>query len=114
MQIPHKVLVKPGISYFVAYVDKFDDKDQLGYCLDKNSDMGSRTILLKLGMSETLTAKIFIHEVFHAIEFEYNIKIPHQLIRDLEEPMFYLFTRNPKAFVSSFSGAKRSNKKRKK
>jgi hypothetical protein len=113
MRIPHKVEIKPGIAYYVTYVDKFDDPNQFGYCLGEDSDIGCRTIQLKKGMSAAKTAKTFIHEVFHAIDFEWGIKIPHKLIDALEVPLYHLFTKNPSAFVASFAGAaKRKKKKR--
>ena len=115
MRIPHKVEIKPGIAYYVTYVDRFDDPDQYGYCLGSDSDVGCRTIQIKKGLTPTMRARTFLHELLHAIDFEWGIKIPHRVIEALEKPLLILFTRNPTGFVSAFTAAakKRKRKKRK-
>lgn len=114
MKIPHKIEIKPGIVYYVNYVKRFDDPNQTGYCLGHDSEVGCRTIWLKIGLPKKIMIKTFIHEVLHAIDFEWGIKIPHKLIDALEGPLFYLFSKNPAFFVSAFAGAKKSNKRKKK
>ena len=114
MRIPHKVEIKPGISYYVTYVDKFDDPLQMGYCLGADSEMGCRTIQIKKGLTPSMKARTFLHELLHAIDFEWGIKIPHKIIEALEKPLLVLFTRNPSAFTAAFAGAAKKRKAKKK
>ena len=114
MRIPHKVEIKPGIVYYVTYVDRFDDPYQSGYCIGSDFKNGYRTIQIKKGLTPTFRAKTFLHELLHAIDFEWNVKIPHKLIEALEKPLFILFTRNPSAFTAAFSLAAKKRKAKKK
>jgi hypothetical protein len=57
-------------------------------------DPGDKTIQLRLGGKSKERLKTFVHEVLHAIEFEYEIEIPHKLIRDLEAPIARLIIDN--------------------
>lgn len=76
--LPRKVRITAKISYSVLFVDKLEN-DDLGSC-DKNS----RQILILLGMSKKETLATFIHELIHAIEFEYNIAIPHLAVHQMD------------------------------
>ncbi len=61
----------------------------LGLC-----DPGTHVIWIKKGMGKTETFSTLIHEVLHAIEFEYNLKIKHELIHDIEMPLAKFFLDN--------------------
>jgi hypothetical protein len=45
-------------------------------------------ILVKEGMSEDDTLKTVLHELVHAIEYEYEIKISHSGVYKFEEALF--------------------------
>lgn len=45
-------------------------------------------ILIKAGMSEDDTLKTLLHELVHAIEYEYEIKISHSGVYKFEEAIF--------------------------
>ena len=45
-------------------------------------------ILIKIGMSKDDTLKTLLHEVTHAIECEYDIKITHADVYKFEEAFF--------------------------
>ncbi len=45
-------------------------------------------ILIKAGMSEDDTLKTLLHELVHAIEYEYEIKISHSGVYKFEEALF--------------------------
>jgi hypothetical protein len=45
-------------------------------------------ILIKKGLSIDETLKTFIHEVLHAFEYEYDIKIAHIGVDKFEEAIF--------------------------
>lgn len=78
--IPSSVRIKAKIRYEIVYQDEIkSDPTCLGMCCDKK-----RTIYLKIKQSETSMKKSFIHELLHAMEFEYKIKIPHESIYGLE------------------------------
>lgn len=45
-------------------------------------------ILIKAGMSHDETLKTLLHELVHAIEYEYEIKISHSGVYKFEEALF--------------------------
>ena len=47
-------------------------------------------------MGQTAAARFdtFLHEILHAIEYEYGIEIPHPLVHALEEPIRRLLVEN--------------------
>jgi hypothetical protein len=112
MNIPHKVQIKPGVFYMVAYVDKFDDPKQRGRCASKHEKFGSRTIFIQKGLGPRLEQETFVHELLHAIEFEYNVTIPHRLIYALEYPLRRLFSLNPTMLIPSIVEAAAAKKRR--
>jgi len=57
-------------------------------------DGDEQQILIDSGLSKSEKAKTLIHEILHAFEYEYNIKIPHKLIYQLEEPIYRLLMDN--------------------
>jgi hypothetical protein len=57
-------------------------------------DEARREILIKSGMSSDETLKTLLHELLHAMEFEYSIKIPHEAIYQYEEALFDFFCAN--------------------
>lgn len=79
-QYPKEVLVRDE-HYKVIFVGTLDrkDKNKMGLC-----DPEEHTIKIKMGMSATETFNTFLHEVLHAMEFEYNLKISHKLVYQLE------------------------------
>lgn len=61
--------------------------------LGKGSTMGIHDpnrceILLKKGMSTDDTLKTLFHELVHALQFEYKIKISHEDVYKFEEAIF--------------------------
>lgn len=57
-------------------------KDTAGLC-----DGDTQTIYLTQGQKSETLFKIFLHELLHAIEYSYEIDIPHKLIYKLEQPL---------------------------
>lgn len=55
---------------------------------------GERIIKIKKGLSPHERFKTYIHEVAHAIEFEWGISIPHELIDEMEAPLAHFFLTN--------------------
>lgn len=60
-----------------------DGKRFYGYC-----DNDLRTIEIMRGQGREESFKTLIHEILHAMEFEYEFDIPHRLVARLEEPLF--------------------------
>ena len=50
-------------------------------------DPSDQVIYIRLGQSQTERLKTFLHELLHAIEFEYGFEMPHRLIHRLEDPL---------------------------
>ena len=75
---PKVVHITPEVDYQVKFVRKLDKKER-GVC-----DPSDYTIKILLGMSPEETFKTFIHELIHACENEYNIKISHKAVYKLE------------------------------
>lgn len=109
MKIPHRVKIKPGVFYHVVWVDRFDDPKQIGW-----SDKDARLIYLKHRMGVKETNEIFIHEVLHAIEYEYDIALPHKLVYALQGPLALLLTQNPGSVLGRFLKPAAAARKRKK
>lgn len=61
----------------------------LGLC-----DPSEHVIYIKQGLKPTERLATFVHEVLHAIEYEYNIEIAHKLVHLLDEPIAKLIIDN--------------------
>lgn len=114
MEIPHKLEIKPGVFYYIAFVSKFDDPNQLGNCADGQETVGGRTILIHKEISPAEQYEIFCHEVLHALEFEYKIKLPHKLIYELQGPLAFLLLNNPGIIPKLKTKSKKATAKKKK
>jgi hypothetical protein len=66
-------------TYVIRFVSRMP-KNEVGLC-----DDGAHVILIKRGMSKAQTFRTVVHEVLHAIEFEYQLKVPHKLVYQLEK-----------------------------
>jgi hypothetical protein len=90
---------------FPKLIDIKEDADP--YELQWRRDMGmhegeivlgecsaSGTIELRQGRDIKETYETMAHELLHAIEFAYDIDIPHELIYKLQKPLGYLLRRN--------------------
>lgn len=89
MKIPSQLLVRDQI-YTVKFVDRIRGvKRGRGKC-----SFESQTIWIKRNMTEPEQLVTFCHELLHAIEFEYEIDIPHGLIYALESPLAQVIVDN--------------------
>lgn len=87
MEIPHRVRIKPKISYEIKYVDRFDNPEYRALCV-RDVKKGIREILILKDLNKEDTIQSLIHEVMHCFEFEYHLKFPHPLIYSLETAIF--------------------------
>jgi hypothetical protein len=91
--IPRTVVVGETV-WDIRFVRKIDDKrsagkETVGLCNDDDKE-----ICVRLGIGKREQAKTLIHELLHALEFEYQISIPHELVYKLEEPIYRLLCDN--------------------
>lgn len=84
-----KVKVKAGINYGVLL---FTSKKYQGEC-NKYPD-GRREILLNENLNDKQFKLTLIHEVLHALSFEYDIKLTETQVRKLEVALAYLVKNN--------------------
>lgn len=79
-----KELIIGRRTWAVVFCDAVPDGDPSwhGYCWEYED-----TIYLVKGYSPRNTFETFIHEIMHALEYTWNIKIPHELIYILQRPI---------------------------
>jgi hypothetical protein len=89
--IPTSIRITKDIRYEIVWVDEFlNDKKQLGECRYE-----FKQILINKQQSPTEAYKTFLHELLHAIQFEYpELKLTHSQIYKLEEIIFRLLRLN--------------------
>lgn len=92
MGIPSHVKVK-NVTYEILWTDEFPENAFYGQC-----DGLTKQIIIQKGLSKKQTLRTFYHELLHAIDFEYKVKIPHRLINKLEIPLLNLFLSNGLSF----------------
>jgi hypothetical protein len=68
-----------GLWYSLAWVKVIDDPRTVGYCEDS-----SKIIYLKDGEPIDETFKTMLHEMIHAMDHVYSIKLSHTQVRKLE------------------------------
>jgi len=87
--IPKTVLVNGNI-WEIRYCRSIENEpDAVGLC-----DSHDKEILIVTSICQDEKARTLIHELIHAIEFEYDIQIPHNLVYKLEEPIYRLICDN--------------------
>lgn len=90
MKIPSKIKIRGRVFYQVVWSEVIKDNPDIMGLAEPNE----KTIYLKLGMSDTETMKTLIHEVIHAIEFEWDQPIPHKITYTLEEGIWKILKLN--------------------
>lgn len=81
MKLPSRIRICRNVFYRLVYQDEIDgNPDVLGLC-----DPNMRTIFIKTNLSDRLVLQTLIHELIHAIEFEYQQPIPHRITYTLDE-----------------------------
>lgn len=86
---PKSILVRDE-EYRISFVKVIKgDPTTLGQCCSSECK-----IWIKKGQGPAETLKTFVHEVLHALEFEYKIKIKHRSVYRLEVAIFELLLAN--------------------
>jgi len=84
---PKRIKVK-GHSYKINYRKTkmmYNGEEVEGLCHPNEREIDIA------GEDEETMALSLVHELIHAIEFEYDLPIPHELVYDLERPLLDLF-----------------------
>lgn len=90
MKVPSKIRLKKGVSYQIVRQDLVaDDPTCMGICNGL-----TKTIIIKSNLSDRQTLETLIHELLHAICFEFDVRIPHKLIYALEAPIIRILKLN--------------------
>lgn len=93
-QFPKKLKIRD--TFYSVHFAKPDNRKAL-----RRGDMGlcdskAKEIVLSLDQGKLQMMETFIHELLHAFEFEYNIKIKHKTIYELEQPIVNFISANLK------------------
>lgn len=89
-KLPKSIRITRLVTYDIKLVKSFpDDHLQVGKCCPI-----THVISVKMKLSNKETAITLIHEVLEAINFEYDMKIPHWIIDALETPIYKIFKFN--------------------
>lgn len=94
-EYPNQVIVN-GNYWDIKFCRKTPDNppSDLGLC-----DPGIKTLFIRYKQSSRETFMTFCHELLHAIEDEYEIDIPHNVIYKLEDAIADLVENNPEIFI---------------
>lgn len=88
-QFPKTLQVSDEV-YKIQWVRAFKGHDnQVGECC-----WTDKIIRIKLGQTPSDRLKTFIHEVIHAYECEFGLKMPHKLVYQMEEALFQFLMEN--------------------
>lgn len=93
IKIPHEVQIGPGTFYKICWVDKFNDKNQVGMM-----DFENKHIYIKIDQSPEEKVKTFLHECAHAFSDENDIKLTENQIINLENNVFYYLIKKGNIF----------------
>lgn len=91
--IKPKTRIKHNAIYETVWIDQFeltvDGKKVFGECrFSDDVKPALRQIVLSSDQSDEEALRTYMHEVLHAIEIEYKIKLPHKVIDVLEKAFF--------------------------
>lgn len=89
MKIPARVRIKHNCVYEVVTIKSFADGETMGECR-----YDDKQIVILEGMTDTQTAKTFLHEVLHAIQYEYQAGITESQVRKLEDGIWRVLRLN--------------------
>jgi hypothetical protein len=94
--IKPKTRIKHNVVYETVWIDTFETTREgekvFGECRypSKKKPNERKQIVLSADQTDREAFKTYMHEVLHAIEVEYKIRIPHRVV-DVLETAFYRF-----------------------
>jgi hypothetical protein len=83
---PREIEIAPGVFYRLIW------KRNLGK--NRGEAWTDHKVLLEQGHSLEDTYETIAHEILHCIEYEWGIKIPHNLIYKIEKGLGFILRRN--------------------
>jgi hypothetical protein len=93
MKIPNEIRIKRDVTYAILWRDSmgvdYKGRKIYGECNGKE-----KQIILTIDQSKTESIKTLTHEIFHCIEYEYKIALPHPIICILEEAIYRILKLN--------------------
>ena len=87
--IPSHVRTTSKRDYEVTYIDQFKDVDQLGECRQDPPQ-----IVIKSGQTSKEELSTGIHEILHALSFDYDINLTETQVLKLEKALLNLLRLN--------------------
>ncbi len=84
---PREIMIR-GSIWKIKFVRRLGPKF-CGEC-----DLAEKEILIAQKLKPAIRMETFIHEVLHAFEEEYKLRLPHKLIYALEKPLCNLLIEN--------------------
>jgi len=94
LNFPSSIRLTKDTSYEVVFINEFPKDPRSKYTTYAECRPEEKQIVIALNQSHTDMTKGLIHELFHAIEFEYKIKIPHGVIHLLEHAVLKVLKLN--------------------
>jgi hypothetical protein len=83
---PKELVVGDNIYKVVFRRYQEDDLERTGVILGM-TDPAEQTISLTLGQSPRERFKTLVHEILECMKEEYGLRLPHDVIEELEEPI---------------------------
>lgn len=83
MDIPHRVRIKPKISYDVFFSEVADIDGTFGSC-----DPNKRVIIISPNQSDANKQKTWLHELSHCLSFEYDLNLTEKQVQGLEKALY--------------------------
>lgn len=86
---PKEICIGENIFYRIRFKRNLLKEGLAGLC-----HMDTKEIWIACGLSCQERLATFWHEVSHALDYEYGIKLSHKQVYALEKPLAELFSRN--------------------
>ena len=83
MDIPHRVRIRPKVSYDIFFSEIADIDGTFGSC-----DPNKRQIVISPNQSEANKQKTYLHELAHCFSFEYDIGLTEGQVQKLEKALY--------------------------
>ena len=88
--LPPRVRITPKVSYEILFIERFDDDEK---CVGQTR-YETKQIVIKKNESLSLTFRTVLHEIIHAINFEYELDLTERHVLGLEKGIFTVFRIN--------------------
>lgn len=93
MKFPSRIRIKPKVFYEIVFIPEFP-VSRAGYHTYGECRFGEKQIVIAMNQSEKEMLQTIIHEIFHAMEREYKVEIPHKAVHGLESAVLAVLKLN--------------------